>query len=284
MKHSKYVLAVLSAFCILLIAVTSINSSFLAPLRTGVGYILVPLQAGVSAVGAGLYNEVRDYSSLKKAQAEKDQLQARIDDLVEENNRLQADQFELKRLRELYQLDQSYMQYKKLAARVIAKDSGNWFHVFRIDKGSADGIKVNMNVMAGGGLVGIVTDVGANYATVRSIIDDASNVSAMSMRSGDGCNVSGNLKLFQSGRLGLDHIKKDADIVEGDKIVTSNISDIFLPGLLIGYASALTVDPNNVTKSGYVTPVAQFDNLQEVLVITQLKNVGDDKTDAKNSN
>lgn len=284
MKHSKYVLAALSAFCILLIAVTSINSSFLAPLRIGVGYILVPLQAGVSAVGTGLYNEFRDYSSLKEAQTENDKLQARIDELVEENNRLQEDQFELKRLQELYKLDQDYMQYKKVAARVIAKDSGNWFHVFRIDKGSADGIQVNMNVIAGGGLVGIVTDVGANYATVRSIIDDASNVSAMSMRSGDSCNVAGNLTLFQSGLLGLDHIKKDADIVEGDKIVTSNISDIFLPGLLIGYASNLTVDPNNVTKSGFVTPAAQFDKLQEVLVITQLKNVGDDKTDAKNSN
>lgn len=95
-----------------------------------------------------------------------------------------------------------------------------------------------MNVMAGGGLVGIVTDVGANYATVRAIIDDDSNVSGMSLRnSGDTCNVSGNLDALQDGRLGLDHIKKEADIQEGDKIVTSNISDIFLPGILIGYAS-----------------------------------------------
>ena len=160
----------------------------------------------------------------------------------------------------------------KIAARVIAKDSGNWFQVFRIDKGADDGIQEDMNVMAGGGLVGIVTDVGANYATVRAIIDDDSNVSGMSLRTGDTCNVSGNLTLYQDGRLGLDHIKKEADIQEGDKIVTSNISDIFLPGILIGYASGLTTDANNVTKSGTIIPVADFDNLQEVLVITQLKN------------
>lgn len=274
MKNSKYILAGLSVFCILLIAVTSINSSFLSPLRTGVGYVLVPLQSGVNAVGTAIYNNVRDYSSLKEAQAQNDMLQERIDELTEENNRLQEEQLELGRLRELFALDQNYMQYEKVAARVIAKDSGNWFQVFRINKGSADGIRVNMNVMADGGLVGIVTDVGANYATVRSIIDDNSNVSSMSMRSGDICNVAGDLTLYQEGRLGLNHIKKDADIQDGDKIVTSNISDIFLPGILIGYASDLETDANNVTKTGFIVPIAKFDNLQEVLVITQLKNSG----------
>ncbi|MBP3925920.1 MAG: rod shape-determining protein MreC [Clostridium sp.] len=271
MKNSKYLLAGLSAFCLVLIAVTSINSSFLAPLRTGVGFLLVPLQSGVNAVGTSLYNNIRSYSSLKEAQTENDQLTKRIEQLVEENNRLQSDLYELERLRSLFELDQEYMQYEKVAARVIARDSGNWFQVFRIDKGSSDGIKEDMNVMAGGGLVGIVTDVGANYATVRSIIDDDSNVSGMSMRTGDTCNVSGNLTLYQEGRLGLDHIKKEADIQEGDKIVTSNISDVYLPGILIGYASDLTIDANNVTKSGTILPVAEFDNLQEVLVITQLK-------------
>ncbi len=276
MKNSKYFLAGLSAFCILLIAVTSINSRFLAPLRTGVGFVLVPLQSGVNAVGTSLYNNIRNYSSLKEAQAENERLSERIDQLIEENNRLQSDLYELERLRELYQLDQEYMQYEKVAARIIAKDSGNWFQVFRIDKGSSDGIREDMNVMAGGGLAGIVTDVGANYATVRAIIDDDSNVSGMSMRTGDTCNVSGNLTLYQEGRLGLNHIKKEADIQEGDKIVTSNISDVYLPGILIGYASELTTDANNVTKSGTIIPVAEFDNLQEVLVITQLKNEEED--------
>ena len=272
MKNSKYILAGLSVFCILLIGVTSFSSSFLAPLRVGGGYALVPLQSGVNAVGASIYNYIRDFSSLKAAQEENEVLTARVSQLTEENTRLQAEVYELARLRELFGLDQEYMQYEKVAARIIARDSGNWFQVFRINKGSADGIMVDMNVMADGGLVGIVIDVGANYATVRTIIDDDSNVSGMSLRSGDTCNVSGDLTLYEQGRIGLDHIKKDADIQDGDKIVTSNISDVFLPGILIGYASELSTDANNVTKSGYIIPAARFDNLQEVLVITQLKN------------
>ena len=271
MKNSKYILAGLSFFCIVLIAVTSINNSILTPLRTGVGYVLIPFQSGVNAIGTSLYNHMRDFSTMKEAQEENEELKNRVAELTEENNRLQAEQYELERLRELYALDQDYMQYEKVAARVIAKDSGNWFQIFRINKGSNDGIKENMNVIAGGGLVGIVTDVGANYATVRAVIDDASRVSCMSMRSGDNCIVSGDLTLFQEGLLGLDHVKKEADIQEGDKIVTSNISDVFLPGILVGYATELTTDSNNVTKSGQIVPVAEFDNLQEVLVITQLK-------------
>lgn len=276
MKNSKYILAGLSFFCIVLIAVTSINNSILTPLRTGVGYVLIPFQSGVNAIGTSLYNHIRDFSTMQEAQAENEELKDRVAELTEENNRLQAEQYELERLRELYALDQDYMQYEKVAARVIAKDSGNWFQIFRINKGANDGIKENMNVIAGGGLVGIVTDVGANYATVRSIIDDASRVSCMSMRSGDNCIVSGDLTLFQEGLLGLDHVKKEADIQEGDKIVTSNISDVFLPGILVGYATELTTDSNNVTKSGQIVPVAEFDNLQEVLVITQLKDGGEE--------
>ena len=276
MKNSKYILAGLSFFCIVLIAVTSINNSILTPLRTGVGYVLIPFQSGVNAIGTSLYNHMRDFSTMKEAQEENEELKNRVAELTEENNRLQAEQYELERLRELYALDQDYMQYEKVAARVIAKDSGNWFQIFRINKGSNDGIKENMNVIAGGGLGGIVTDVGANYATVRAIIDDASRVSCMSMRSGDNCIVSGDLTLFQEGLLGLDHVKKEADIQEGDKIVTSNISDVFLPGILVGYATELTTDSNNVTKSGQIVPVAEFDNLQEVLVITQLKDGGEE--------
>ena len=270
-KRGKYILIALSVFCLVLIGITSVRDGFLNPLRNGIGFLLNPIQSGVNRVGTSLYNGIRDYSTLKSAMNEKEQLKAQIDSLVEENSRLQAEQFELERLRELYQLDQEYMQYEKIGARVIAKDSGDWFQIFRIDKGSADGVRVDANVIAGGGLVGVVADVGANYATVRSIIDDVSRVSGMAQQSGATCIVSGDLTLFGEGRLRLSNIDKDGDIKEGDRIVTSNISSKFLPGILIGYASDITTDETRLTKSGYLVPVAQFDSLQEVLVITVLK-------------
>ena len=274
-NNTKYFLFGLSLLCICMIGITTIRGSILNPLRTAVGYVLVPIQSGVNRVGGGLYNELSSVGKLKTALAENETLKTRVDELTEENTRLRSEQFELERLRSLYELDQEYMQYHKIGARIIAKDSSSWFSVFRIDKGSDDGIKEDMNVIAGGGLVGIVTDVGANYATVRSIIDDSSRVSAMAQQSGDSCIVAGDLQLVKDGRLKLSYMEKDDDIKDGDMIVTSNISGKFLPGILVGYATDITVDYNdNLTKSGYLIPAARFDRLQEVLVITDLKDAG----------
>lgn len=278
MKNTRYFLIGLSIFCICMIGITSLKGSLLNPLRNAVGYVLVPIQSGVNAVGGSIYKEASNMRQLKAALEENERLQARVGELTEENTRLRAEQLELERLRELYELDTQYMQYNKVGARIIAKDTGSWFSVFRIDKGAEDGIKEDMNVIAGGGLVGIITDVGANYATVRSIIDDSSEVSAMAQQSGDTCIVSGDLKLFNEGRLNIGYMEKEDDIKDGDMIVTSNISGKFLPGILIGYATDITVDySDNLTKSGYVIPVAQFDRLQEVLVITDLKDAGTDQ-------
>ncbi|MDR1548646.1 MAG: rod shape-determining protein MreC [Hungatella sp.] len=270
-KRSKYVLIALTVFCVLLIGLTSIRDEWLTPLRTGVGYFLIPVQSGVNAAGSAIYDEIIDYTKLHDALKENKEMKDIITQLTEENTRLQAEEFELKRLRQLYSLDQEYAQYTKVGARVIANDSSNWFQIFRIDKGSKDGIAPDMNVVAGGGLVGIVTDVGANYATVRSIIDDSSRVSGMAMQSGNSCIVAGDLTLFKEGRLRITNVLKESDVKDGDKIVTSNISSVFLPGILVGYASDITNDTNNVTKSGYLIPAAKFDSLQEVLVITKLK-------------
>ena len=277
MKNTRYFLIGLSIFCICMIGITSLKGSLLNPLRNAVGYVLVPIQSGVNAVGGSIYKEASNVRLLKDALDENDRLQSRVDELIEENTRLRAEQMELERLRALYELDTQYMQYNKVGARIIAKNTGSWFSVFRIDKGAEDGIKEDMNVIAGGGLVGIITDVGANYATVRSIIDDSSEVSAMAQQSGDTCIVSGDLQLYNEGRLNIGYMEKEDDIKDGDMIVTSNISGKFLPGILIGYATDITIDySDNLTKSGYVIPVAQFDRLQEVLVITDLKDAGPD--------
>jgi rod shape-determining protein MreC len=141
-----------------------------------------------------------------------------------------------------------------------------------INKGASDGIAVDMNVMAGSGLVGRVVDVGPNWAKVKSIIADDSNVSSMVLSSADHLIVSGNLKMYASGVIEFGQlVDSDGVVVEGDKVVTSDISDKYLPGILIGYINTITPDANNLTKSGYITPAVDFEHLEEVLVIRQLK-------------
>ncbi len=276
-KTDRNILIAISVLCVFLIGITAIKSQWIAPLRSGVGLILTPIQKGVNVAGKAFYNSIEERNALKQAYEENKALKTRIDELSLKNTELEEENLELQRLRELYKLDEEYNDYEKIGARVIAKDSGRWFKVFRIDKGSKDGIEVDMNVIADGGLVGIVSDVGTNYATVRSIIDDVSRVSAMAMQSGNNCIVAGDLRLYEEGRLKLGDIDVNADIKDGDKIVTSNISTKFLPGILIGYAKDINVDNSRLTKSGYLIPVASFDTLQEVLIITKQKETGEAK-------
>ena len=270
-KKNQYIFILLTVLCIMMIVLSSVKDGFMNPLRNAVGTVLVPIQSGVNYVGYKLYSRWEKHKTLLEAEAENEKLTAKIDLLTEENNILKQNEEELKRLRDLYSLDQQYLQYDKVAARVIAKDSENWFQVFRIDKGSKDGIMVDQNVMAKGGLVGIVTDVGLNYATVRSIIDDESRVSCMGIQSSDTCIVAGDLQLFEEGRLRITNMKKEAVIQDGDRIVTSNISSKFLPGILVGYAIGIEEDEKRLMKNGYLIPAADFTDIREVLVLKERK-------------
>jgi len=127
-----------------------------------------------------------------------------------------------------------------------------------------------MNVIAGNGLVGIVEEVRKNNSVVRSIIDDSSNVYGMFLKTSDTCVVKGDLKKLEKGVISVELIKKDADIHDGYEVVTSNISDKYLQGILIGYISNITMDSNNLTKTADLTPAVNFERLQEVLIITEV--------------
>lgn len=274
-SRNKFVLIVLSIISIILIGITSFNDSIISPLRQAVGIVLLPVQSGVNTAGRAVYDNIEEQRKIHSAITENIELNKKIDELTQENTKLMADNGELARLRELYKLDESYSDYPKVGARVVAKDSTKWFSTFTIDKGSDDGIAVDMNVIGYGGLIGIVTDVGKNYATVRAVIDDISRVSAMSLRTGALCRVDGNLEQYNEGRLILRDVKSDSDVNEGDMIVTSNVSTKYLPNILIGYARDLKDDSSRLTKSGYIIPVVNFDTISEVLVITKLKEVSD---------
>ncbi|MDD2958296.1 MAG: rod shape-determining protein MreC [Lachnospiraceae bacterium] len=272
-SRNKAILTVLTIFCVLLIALSFLNENITSPFRQIAGTLITPVQKGVNHLGGWLSGLTENFSDAASLREENQALQEKVDTLTAENSQLVLDKEELTRLRELVQLSEEYSDYETVGARVIAKDSGNWFDLFTIDKGSDDGIQKDCNVIAGGGLVGIVTETGPNWATVRAIIDDNSNVSAMVSTTSDTCIIAGSLKLIDDGTLNLVKLTDENNKVHvGDKIVTSNISEKFLPGILVGYISELNNDANNLTKSGQITPVVDFKHLQEVLVIKELKN------------
>ena len=267
----KFMLTMLTILCIVLIGVSFFTDKLTAPVQNALSYIVVPLQKGINGVGLWLTDRADYFSTIDELREENAALREELEELKEKNLILVQDQIELNTLRQLYALDDKIPGYTKVAARVIGKGSGNWFSTFTIDKGSKDGILVDMNVICGNGLVGIVTDVTDNSATVRSIIDENSNVTGMLITSSDTCNIRGNLELMDSGYIHLEYLRKDVSIMEGEMIVTSNISDKYLEGILIGYAKNISEDANSLTQSGYLVPAVDFEHMTEVLVILELK-------------
>lgn len=283
MSHTnRYILLGLSIFCVLMMVLSSFSDKVGGPFKTVANVTVIPLQQGMNQIGGWMGDMKDNFSTMKQLKSENKKLREQVDALTTENNYLQEERYEFERLQELYKLDQNYAEYEKTAAHVIGKDAGNWFGTFTIDKGSKDGIEVNMNVLAGSGLVGIVTDVGPTWAKVRSIIDDSSNISAMAISTSDTCIVSGDMALMGTGQIAFSQMENNDNVVAvGDQIVTSYISDKYLQGILIGSVSEVNVDSNNLTCSGYITPAVDFKNIQEVLVITTTKAelTGENKTE-----
>ena len=267
----KFILSALTVVCFALIAVSFFTDKLTAPVQNVLSYVITPLQKGINGMGLWLTDRADYFATIDELRQQNEELKAELDNVKEKNLVLVQDQIELNNLRELYALDNKIPGYDKVAARVIGKGSGNWFSTFTIDKGSRDGILVDMNVICGNGLVGIVTDVTDNTATVRSIIDGNSNVTGMLVTSSDTCNVRGDLEQMDSGYIHLEYMQKDVDVSDGDMIVTSNISDKYIQGILIGYVKNITEDANSLTQSGYLVPAVDFERLTEVLVIMQLK-------------
>lgn len=270
--ESKYLLLIMTIFCAVMIAL-----SFFANLSNGFlnsigGYLIVPFQKGISVCGSWLSDKSDELTQIRDLISQNEALQAQVDELTIQINQLQQDKYELYELRDLFALNELYDDYDKIGARIISKESGNWYHTFLIDKGSNDGLLVDMNVIASGGLVGRIIEVGPNWSKVISIIDDSQNVSGNILSTDDKLIVSGDLELMKKNQIAFSQLVDSKDQVRvGDKIVTSNISDKYLPDILIGYIASITSDPNNLTKSGTLTPCVDFEHLDIVLVITTMK-------------
>ena len=130
-------------FCVSAIIATLASGVTTSPVKEMAGMIVVPFEKSIAAIGAWLMDMNQTFQEKEELIAQNKELQTTVDSLTEQNNILIQDQAELTRLKELYELDQEYSDYPKIAARIIAKDPGNWYDTFMINRGSKDGVRVN---------------------------------------------------------------------------------------------------------------------------------------------
>lgn len=235
-------------------------------LSTGVNYILYPFEKSIHFVSDKTKNMVSRFQNVEELLKTNEALEEEINRLRYENTILSQYQEENDNLRTLLEMEKRYEAYEGIGANVIGKEIGNWYKIFTIDKGTRKGVDNNSVILANGGLVGHVDEATDTMSKVISIIDSRSAVTAKVVRTGDVGMIKGDIELSNEG-LCIFEINSESEVVKGDQIITSHLSSIYPPGILIGTVEEVVAGNNELVRYAYVRPVVDFKHLEQVLVI-----------------
>lgn len=271
-KHRRKILAAITCIIVIVIFVTGAYHGKTTFIGDALGYVVTPIQKGLGKVSGYINEKVHFWTKAAEFEEENKNLKAQLQQLEAENNRLKLYEIENQKLNQLLNLKEKYNYYPTIGAEVIAKDPGNWYETFSIDKGNKDGLSKDMVVLAQSGLVGRITQTGAKFSKIISIIDDRSSVPAKNKRTDDVGIVKGDSKLREDGLCKMTDIEASAEIIVGDEIITSQLSEIYPPGITIGYIKEITTNENGLTKDALIEPVVDFKHVETVLVMNGKEN------------
>lgn len=192
-----------------------------------------------------------------------------IDALRQQNTELRASVAELEEARlenERLQKIVGFIEASKLdalGARVIGRPPSAWEGSLLIDRGSADGVKTGMPVLAPEGLLGQTVEVTEHSAKVRLITDQRSGVAALIQATRAEGVVRGSIE----GLLSMEYVSRTSTVTVGDVVITSGMGGVYPKGLMIGEVETMELDDNDLYPSIVVRPTAQFEGIEEVVVL-----------------
>jgi len=270
-KKGKWLFLVMVVFILLTVAHnTGMERNNLTFVEVWFRDMLAPLESGATAVLSGTRSITAYFTGYHELTKERDALKKEIADLKEEVNSLKEARLENTRLRKLLLMKESMeLEWQMVAAKVIARNTGNWYHSIIINRGSADGLEKDMVVINYDGLVGRIIAVSKNTAEVLLLLDREGAVGSMVQISRTHGVVEGQ---GSKELLRMIHFPHDADIKVNQIVMTSGLGGIYPAGLRIGYITDIIVEPNGLMKQAEVKPFVDFDRLEEVLVLTKPMN------------
>ena len=266
-EHKKQIMLATIAILIVVIFITYGRKTKATFVESALGFVITPVQELTTNVGNWFGSKIDWVRNKDNLAAENEQLKEQIALLETENKRLRRYGTENQRLSELLKISQKYADYNTTGTQIIAKDPGNWYDVFLIDKGRSDGLEANMVLTSSNGLVGKIIESGETYSKALSILDSRSSVPAMSLRTEDLGVVKGEYSLMNNGLCRMEYIDSEAEIMEGDEIVTSHLIDVYPHGITIGRVKEIKTDANGLTKYAVIEPYVDFKHLDTLLVI-----------------
>lgn len=270
-NKERMTVAIIAVILILIVGFTSSARTNLTRVEAFTGNLLTPIGKWTNKISRNISESVADIRNLPVIKEENKILKEKIIELEKENIRYEDIIGRTDFLKKENQLLKE-TKFDLLESQIVGKEPGNWFDRFTIDKGSNDGVKKGDTVVQAieieqgviiEGVVGRVVDVGSNWSKIVTVVDELSRLSFKIVRTQDGGVVSGGLDSSITGFL-FDH---QADIIKGDKIMTSGLGGVYEKDIYVGEVSEVTSGDNDLMKEIAVTPAIDFKKIYKVYII-----------------
>ncbi|MBR6006010.1 MAG: rod shape-determining protein MreC [Clostridia bacterium] len=268
LKSKPVLVTVIAVVLLIVLIVISAGSRSANVIESAAGTVLTPIQG--FAVRAS--NAIAGFFGNLFNTTDADEENARLKSELAVHSKTVLDLEEAKqeneRLRRLLNYAGSIGEFNTVTARVSAKSTGVWFEVFTINAGRNKGIDIDMPVICADGLVGVVTEVGATWCKVTSIIDSTMAVPIMVERTRDGCMLRGVLDATKkTNTMELYYLPSDrSDLIPGDTVITSGVGGVYPKGIKVGVVTEVMTSTGSGVNA-IVPPSVDFQHIEEVMVI-----------------
>ncbi len=270
-NKERMTVGAVAVILIVMIGVTSSKRMSLTRVEILTGNLVTPIGKWTNRVSMNISEFFSDIKNIPAIKEENDKLQEEIVELKKENRKYE----DIIGRTEFLKREDSLLRETKfnlLESQIVGKEPGNWFDRFTIDKGSKDGIKKGDTVVQAieieqgvvvEGIVGRVVDVGSTWSKIVTVVDELSRLSFKIIRTQDGGILSGGLDSKITGYL----FDSKADIIKGDKIMTSGLGGIYEKDIYVGEVTGVTSDDNDLMKEILVKPAIDFKKIYKVYII-----------------
>ena len=252
------------------LALVSVFSNTSSPMTNLVNTIASPFRTAYTAVAEWFIDKQNYYRDNTAMEEEIAQLRREIAQMEADVRQGRKHSEENHRLRELLGLQEKRPDLTSdiVLADVTEHAVTNWAATLTISQGTADGLEVGDCVIdETGAIVGTISEVGLNWATIMTLVDTETSLGAQVFRTGDLGVAQGNFSLMGENRLRLDYLPADCDLLGGDLVVTSGLGGFYPAGLVIGSVEELQMDDSGASSYAILAPAVEFSELQQVVVL-----------------
>lgn len=269
LRSKWFIVSLITIVLLVVMGVSANKNSRLNWLNNIISVPLTPVQGFFSSIGQKVEDSLSFFRDMEAVKQENEKLKAEVTELQKQNRELSVLESKNADLRQALSLKEQFGDYTILGANIIAIDPGNWFNIFRVDRGSRDGVQINCPVVTNAkGLVGRVLSSDISSSKVLTIIDEESAVSAWISKAGGGhAVVRGDMSLKEKGLCKMDYIPLEVDVEVGDVIETSGVGGIYPKGIIIGEVTEVRKTNSELDRYAIIQPAADFKRLEEVYVL-----------------